>query len=247
MRYLNKVLKTMKQTVKDTMKESMEMDETFKRRISQLLSLAEVRFFEVVVGIKSTPDGQMIWATNGRRLKEKLLTEGLRFGEADDFFDETESKDEYDLENVEDFFEELIDKNLEDEDLLQDTRLKDMNILEENVLEDEDAFIDTTLKERNILEDNDFLEKVEMKNDVFQETVLKDATIFKDKRENETIDNMQAVTKVEDTQEGQSFVTVSINGEINQQRSKEGTIDNVEDATKIEAAKELEFQSFDTF
>ena len=70
------------------------MDKTFKETVSQLLSLVDVVCYEVLIGIWLTPDGQMIWATNGMNLKEKLLTDGLRFGEADDFFEHFEVKDE---------------------------------------------------------------------------------------------------------------------------------------------------------
>ena len=43
----------------------------------------------VLIGVKSTPDGPMIWATNGRRPKEKLPGGGSRFHEADGFFERT--------------------------------------------------------------------------------------------------------------------------------------------------------------
>ena len=127
----------------NTFKQTVKMDETFEQTISQFLSLADFVCCEVVIGMRSTPDGQMIWATNGIKMREKLLTEGLRFDESDDFFDETGIKDE-----------NIFKHN--DEHLVVECVLKDDNVV------DDDVFGKSGLRERNIVEDDKFFEGAEL-------------------------------------------------------------------------------------
>jgi hypothetical protein len=54
----------------------------------------------VVSTVRLNSCTEKTWATNGATIRDALMTSGLRFDENDDFYDETEIKEENVLEEV---------------------------------------------------------------------------------------------------------------------------------------------------
>jgi hypothetical protein len=77
----------------------MEIDDSLKQLISEILSLADSLSAEIMIGIRLNSWSKKTWATNGTMMRDALMIDGLRFEETDDFFRESKLKDGSILEN----------------------------------------------------------------------------------------------------------------------------------------------------
>ena len=59
---------------------------------SRFLSMANIFSAEVLIGIKLNLCKHRMWITNGMKMKDELMTDGLRCEEADEFYEETTYK-----------------------------------------------------------------------------------------------------------------------------------------------------------
>ena len=73
--------------------QKMEMDDSLKKLISEVLYLADLLSAEILIGVRLNPWNGTTWASNKTMMRNELMTRGLRFGTADNFYGETEMKD----------------------------------------------------------------------------------------------------------------------------------------------------------
>jgi hypothetical protein len=78
----------------------VEMHDSLKKLTSEILCLADHLSAEILIGIQLNSFRHRIWSTNGTTMREKLMTDGLKFDEADDFYGESDEKEATILEEV---------------------------------------------------------------------------------------------------------------------------------------------------
>jgi uncharacterized protein (DUF488 family) len=96
----------------------MEIDDSLKQLISEILSLADSLSAEIMIGIRLNSWSQKTWATNGTMMRDALMIDGLRFDETDDFFRKTKLKDgsilednDHDLQHVTEEREKILENS----------------------------------------------------------------------------------------------------------------------------------------
>ena len=74
------------------------MDENLKKLVIEILDFADSTCTEILIGIQLNSHEHRIFASNQTSMKIELLTDGLRFDEGDDLFEEIQIKAEETLE-----------------------------------------------------------------------------------------------------------------------------------------------------